>query len=152
MFTIIKQAVINILLRMTRAYFPEPQQQLLPSRNINRYRYKLAEQFIKDNYQEPLTLEAVAERLHISPRQMQRIFKSLSGTTFSKYLEHIRLSHICKELEETGRQGSPATIDRLALLHGFTSANYLHRVFKRMYGITPKQYQERHRRQTMQTS
>ncbi|XEC95930.1 helix-turn-helix domain-containing protein [Paenibacillus tarimensis] len=143
LFTIIKQSVINILLRMTRSYFPEPQPQQLPSRDIHRYRYRLAEQFIKDNYKEPLTLNTVAERLHISPRQLQRLFKSMSGTTFSEYVEQIRLSNICKELEQSGR-----TIEQLAACSGFSSANYLHRIFKRTYGVTPRQYRERHRMRT----
>ncbi|MOA04134.1 Multiple antibiotic resistance protein MarA [compost metagenome] len=140
LLTTIKQAIIQILLRMTRAYFPEPQQQPQSAlRDVSHYRYKLAEQFIKDNYQEPLTLEAVAERIQISPRQLQRIFKAQAGHTFTEYIEQIRLSHICKELEQ-----GELTIEQLAAAHGFSSANYLHRVFKRKYGLTPNQYRERH--------
>lgn len=138
LFTIIKQAIIHILLRMTRAYFPEQQQSQGTLRDMNHYRYKLAEQFMKDNYQEPLTLEAVSERIQISPRQLQRIFRMQSGTTFSEYIEQIRLAHICKELELGNR-----TIEALATANGFSSANYLHRVFKRKYGITPIQYREK---------
>lgn len=138
LLTVIRQSIVNILLRMTRAYFPEPQQQL-PSRDINRYRCRLAEQFIKDNYQEPLTLEAVAERIHISPRQLQRILKSQTGSTFSDYVESVRLSHVCRELEQSSK-----TIEQLAVRNGFSSANYLHRVFKRKLGVTPMQYRSVH--------
>lgn len=139
LLTIIKQAIITILLRTVRAYFPEPQEPQ-PSRDMNWYRCKLAEQFIKDNYRGPLPLEAVAERIHISPRQLQRIFKLLTGRTFSDYVEQTRLLHVCKELAETNE-----TIEALALQNGFTSANYLHRVFKRKLGMTPLQYRQQHR-------
>lgn len=138
LLTIIKQSIIQILLRMTRTYFPETQQQAQTMlRDMNHYRYKLAEQFLIDNYQESISLETLAERIQISPRQLQRIFKSQSGTTFSEYIEQLRLSHICKELERGDR-----TIEHLAITNGFSSANYLHRVFKRKYGITPVQYRE----------
>lgn len=135
LLTTIRQSIINILLRTTRAYFPEPQRQQLPSRDMNWYRCRLAEQFIKDNYREPLTLEEVAERIHISPRQLQRIFKSLTGGTFSDYIEETRLEQVCASLMEGNW-----TIEQLASSNGFASANYLHRVFKRKFGVTPLQY------------
>lgn len=134
LLTVIRQSIIQILLRTARAYFPEPQQQL-PVRDVNRFRCRLAEQFIKDNYQEPLTLEAVAEVIHISPRQLQRILKAQTGSTFSEYIDSIRLGHVCRELAESNK-----TVEQLAVGNGFSSANYLHRVFKRKLGMTPSQY------------
>ncbi|MCM3785724.1 helix-turn-helix domain-containing protein [Neobacillus mesonae] len=135
-FTLVKQAVINILLRTARAYFPHPERSL-PSRDMGRYRYRLAEQFMKDNYMEPLTIEVVADRIHLSARQLQRILKEYGGGTFSDMLESIRLSHICKKLT-----GTESTMDEIAEETGYSSANYLHFVFKRAYGITPMEYRK----------
>ncbi|TVY07692.1 AraC family transcriptional regulator [Paenibacillus cremeus] len=132
--TVIKQSIIQILLRMTRAYETMPQQEL-PSRDMKHYRYQLAVQFIKDNYMAPLTLEIVAERVQISARQLQRIFREQTGGTFSEYIEQVRLMHICTELA-----ASDATIDQIAFQNGFSSANYLHYVFKKKLGTTPMQY------------
>ena len=138
LFTVIQQAIKNIVLGMTRAYFPEPQRPSAESlKDMNRYRYRLAEQFIKDNYQEPLTVGTVAERVQVSPRQLQRIFLAQSGTTFSGCIEQIRLAHVCDDLEH-----SDLTIEQLAIRNGFSSANYLHRVFKRRFGMTPNRYRE----------
>lgn len=142
LFTVIKQSIIQILLRTTRAYASGPQTDI-PSRNMKQYRYKLAVQFIKDNYMEPLTLEVVAERVQISPRQLQRIFRDHTGGTFSEYIEHVRLTHICNELSL-----SDQTIDQIAFQNGFSSANYLHYVFKRKLGSTPMKYRDQHRRLT----
>ncbi|TDG00449.1 AraC family transcriptional regulator [Paenibacillus piri] len=138
LFTVIKQSIIQILLRTTRAYASVPQPDL-PSRDMKHYRYKLAEQFIKDNYMEPLTLETVAERVQISPRQLQRVFRDHTGGTFSEYIEQVRLAHICSELSL-----NDLTIDQIAFQNGFSSANYLHYVFKRKFGTTPNQYRARH--------
>jgi len=141
LFTVIKQSIIQILLRTTRAYAAGPKPDL-PSRDMKQYRYKLAVQFIKDNFMEPLTLEVVAERVQISPRQLQRIFRELTGSTFSEYIEKERLVHVCSELS----MGSE-TIDQIAFRNGFSSANYLHYVFKKNFGTTPMQFRVQHRAQ-----
>ncbi|NHN29254.1 AraC family transcriptional regulator [Paenibacillus sp. S3N08] len=142
LFTVIKHSIIQILLRTTRAYTSGPQPDI-PSRDMKHYRHKLAVQFIKDNYMEPLTLEIVAERVQISPRQLQRIFRDHTGGTFSEYIEHVRLTHICNELSL-----SDQTIDQIAYKNGFSSANYLHYVFKRKFGSTPMKYRVEHQAPT----
>lgn len=138
LFTILKQSIIQILLRTARSYASVPSPDL-PSRDMKHYRHQLAVAFINDNYMEPLTLEVVAERVQISPRQLQRIFREHTGTTFSEYIEQVRLTHVCSELST-----SAETIDRIAYSNGFSSSNYLHYVFKRSFGITPMQYRQRH--------
>ncbi|WP_284641359.1 AraC family transcriptional regulator [Paenibacillus silviterrae] len=140
LYTVIKQSIIQILLRTTRAYASVPQPDL-PSRDMKHYRYQLAVQFIKDNYMAPLTLEVVAERVQISARQLQRIFREQTGGTFSEYIEQIRLTHICEELAATD-----STIDHIAFQNGFSSPNYLHYVFKKKLGTTPMQYRLQHRK------
>ncbi|MCS7460822.1 AraC family transcriptional regulator [Paenibacillus doosanensis] len=139
LFTVIKQSIIQILLRTIRAYSSGPRTDV-PSRDMKHYRYQLAVQFIKDNYMEPLTLETVAERVQISPRQLQRIFREHTGGTFSEYIEQVRLSHICTELSL-----SEETIDQIAFRNGFSSANYLHYVFKKKFGTTPMQFRLAHK-------
>ncbi len=131
----IQQAVIQILLRTVQAYDLEEAPIEFPSREMNIHRYLMATQFIADNYSRPITLQDVANKLSISERQLQRIFAERSGLSFSKYLEDLRLSHVCQELIN-----SPASVQDIALKHGFTSSNYLFYVFRRRFGITPSQY------------
>ncbi|MBE1441544.1 AraC-like DNA-binding protein/mannose-6-phosphate isomerase-like protein (cupin superfamily) [Paenibacillus sp. OAS669] len=138
LFTVLKQSIIQILLRTARTYASVPQPDL-PSRDMKHYRYQLAVQFINDNYMEPLTLDIVAERVQISSRQLQRIFREHTGSTFSEYIEQLRLTHICSELSL-----STETIDQIAFRNGFSSSNYLHYVFKKKFGITPMQYRQQH--------
>jgi AraC-like DNA-binding protein/mannose-6-phosphate isomerase-like protein (cupin superfamily) len=141
LFTTIKHSIIQILLRAARAYAPEHGKADVPSRDMNAYRYKLATQFIQDNYSSQLTLESVAEKLQLSGRQLQRIFAEQGNETFSEYLENVRLSRICAHL-----LGSDDTIERIALAHGFSTSNYFHHVFKKRFGLTAKQYRERQKR------
>ncbi|MNI01944.1 HTH-type transcriptional activator RhaS [compost metagenome] len=137
LYTIVKQAIIQILLRTVGAYTSVQPKIDLQSRDMSSHRYQLAIQFIEDNFRRALNLEIVAERVQISPRQLQRIFREQSGLTFSKYMEKVRLIHVQKELLQTD-----LTLDRIAQDNGFTTSNYLHYVFKKAYGLTPQQYRE----------
>ncbi len=137
-FSSIKQAIIQILLRSSRmSSIPnitfEP-----PSRNMNEHRFRIATQFIHDNYASPLTLQEIAERIPISGRQLQRIFREQGEESFSAYLENYRLNQVCTAILE-GR--SP--IEQIALEHGFASSNYLYYVFKKRFGLTPKQFKKK---------
>ncbi|MFD0692529.1 helix-turn-helix domain-containing protein [Paenibacillus sp. GCM10027628] len=137
-YTMIKQAIVQMLLRTVGAYREEPQGLNLPARDMKSYRYQLAVQFIQDNYRRPLTLEIVSERVQISSRQLQRIFKELAGIAFSDYLQQVRLQHVCNELLQ-----SNWTLEKIAESNGFATSNYLHYVFKKAYGMTPVQYREK---------
>lgn len=136
-YTIIKQSIVQMLLRTVGAYKEEPTGLDLPSRDMKSYRYQLAVQFIEDNFSRPLTLDVVAERIQLSSRQLQRILKEKSGLSFSEYVEKIRLKHVCSELAR-----SDLTLEKIADRSGFATSNYLHFVFKKSYGMTPMQYRE----------
>ncbi len=139
-FSTIRQAITQILLRAARARSLPHIQTTLPSRDMNAHRYRLATQYIRDNYAQPLTLEEVAEALHICSRQLQRILDEQAGETFSGYLERYRLAQVCLALRHANQ-----TVEQLARQHGFSSASYLHHVFKRRIGLTPQQYREQHK-------
>lgn len=138
-YTTIKQNVIQILLRSVRAYDSVQEVKQLPMKDMKSYRYRLALEFIQANYAEALSLEEVAEKVWISPRHLQRLFKDLhDGHTFSRILEDIRLASVCDELKN-----SQSSIEQIASLAGFASGNYLHAVFRKRYGITPTEYRRR---------
>lgn len=136
-FSTIRQAITQILLRAARSHSVNHTRTFLPSRDMNSYRYRLATQYIRDNYARSLMLEEVARALHIGERQLQRILDEQGGETFSGYLERYRLAQICTALIH-----ADTTIEQLASQHGFSSSGYLHYVFKKRMGITPRQYRE----------
>lgn len=140
MYTTIKQAVIQILLRAVRAYGQHQAGANLPTRDMNAYRVQLATQFIAANFMGPITLEDVAEKIHISGRQLQRIFRDNGLGSFSDYVESVRLERVCESLLATEEP-----IERIALAKGFTSANYLYTVFRKRFGITPGTYRKNRR-------
>ena len=133
--TQMKMAMTQILLRATRMFANRNRAPSIPVRDMNDHRFQLASQYIQDNESLPITLEDVAERVDISPRQLQRIFRTEGQTTFRDYMEHVRLSAVCADLISTDKP-----IEEIALLHGFATPNYLFPVFKNKFGMTPSAY------------
>ncbi|UJF32513.1 helix-turn-helix domain-containing protein [Paenibacillus hexagrammi] len=139
-YTTIKQCIIQILLRAVRAYDSGGLPTSLPARDMNTYRYRFAMQYIRANYTGSVTLEDLADKMHISSRQLQRIFKNRHPErSFSVILEEVRLEAVCRKLVE-----SDQPIEMIALQEGFSSGNYLHAVFRKRFGLTPSQYREKH--------
>ncbi|BBH21141.1 hypothetical protein Back11_24860 [Paenibacillus baekrokdamisoli] len=136
-FSTIKQAITQILLRAARMSSIPSITFDPPARNINEHRFRIATQFIHDNYASPLTLQEIAQRIPISGRQLQRIFRDQGVESFSAYLENHRLTQVCTAILE-----GQSPIEQIALEHGFASSNYLYYVFKKRFGLTPKQFKK----------
>lgn len=142
-YTLIKQCIVQILIKSVRAASVVDERIPLPNRDMNEFRFRLAERFIRDNFHHPLRLDDVAERLHISGRQLQRVIKQHANKGFSEYLEDVRLTHIRKLLEQ-----SDETLESIALQSGYSSGAYLQYAFKKKWGITPGEYRRKYRRQS----
>ncbi|MFC4597392.1 AraC family transcriptional regulator [Cohnella hongkongensis] len=138
-YTLLKQAIVQILLRTARVLDGSDGRTGIPERDMSFHRYQLATQYIQDNESLPLSLEQVAESIGISPRQLQRIFRSEGRTTFRDYLEHTRLTAICADLIRTDK-----AIEEIAIAHGYANPNYLYPVFKNKYEVTPSAYRKMH--------
>lgn len=93
--------------------------------------------FINMHYREPITLDTLTERLHISKFHFCRMFKEATGTTFLEYLHNVRLAHAHRLLAEKNM-----SLEEIAVKTGFGSGTYFSRIFKRVYGIPPKAFQK----------
>jgi AraC family 4-hydroxyphenylacetate 3-monooxygenase operon regulatory protein len=135
-YTSIRHLVISILLKAVRAYDSDGIGTEAPVRDMLTYRYQYAIQYIEANSSGAVTLENVAEKLNISSRQLQRVFKHVDAEkSFSRVLEDIRLQAVCRKLEE-----SSLSVEQIAQSEGFTNATYLHTVFRKRLGMTPATY------------
>jgi AraC-like DNA-binding protein len=90
---------------------------------------------ISDNLDDgDLTLPAVAARLRLTPRYIQRLFES-AGSTFSEFVLDQRLTRAHRLLTDPRRRSS--TIGTIAFESGFGDLSYFNRTFRRQYGATP---------------
>lgn len=85
-----------------------------------------------------LSVNELAERAAMSPRNFARIFMKETKMTPLKYIDQIRLERAIRLLEETAYP-----MEMVADGSGFASAEQLRRVFRQRMGITPVEYRER---------
>ncbi len=87
---------------------------------------------------EPLTAEALARKGRMSLRTLARRFEAQVGTTPHQWLTHQRVIAAQRLLET-----SDASIDRVAELSGFVTAETLRHHFRQRVGTSPMAYRRR---------
>ena len=88
------------------------------------------------------TLDQLAAKMAMSRRTFTRHFRQLTGTSFTEWLLHQRISHAQHLLEV-----SDLAVEQVATAAGFASAETLRLHFRQRLGIPPQQW----RRQFRQT-
>lgn len=96
-----------------------------------------AAQYIYHHFSEPLTLDEVAGRVHMTPTYFSRKFKRVTGIGYKEYLNHVRLKEAARLLLETD-----LSVTGIALACGFSDGNYFGDLFKKEKGISPRMYRK----------
>lgn len=94
-----------------------------------------AKTFILDNLSMPLRLGDVADYLHVSERQLSRLFHDYDEQSFIRFVQSERIRKASDQLKRTDK-----TIKEIASDCGFDSVHYFTRVFTGMAGIPPGHY------------
>lgn len=101
-----------------------------------------AAQYMNIQYQEPLTLNAMAAMANMSPTYFSRKFKSATGFCFKEYLNYIRVQRASDLL-----RGTDGPVTAIAMACGFSDGNYFGDVFRRLTGLSPRQYRTQSRKE-----
>ena len=101
---------------------------------------KRAKKFIEDNYSSPITVTDIAAHLRIDRTYLYRLFMSCEGISPSDYLRDVRLSAAARMLENES-----VSIGMVATNTGFCNISYFYKRFNEKFGMSPKQYRERHK-------
>lgn len=96
-------------------------------------------QYIEKNYGDSdLNLKKCSEDLFLSSGYISMILKKESGKTFVDYLNEFRIARAVELLEEP-----ESKVYEVAADVGFTHQTYFSSVFKKIIGVSPKQFKER---------
>lgn len=94
--------------------------------------------YIDENYARyDLSLSGLALHFGVTGSYLSTVFKKQMGTTFSAYLEQVRIQHAERLLQER-----KLTIDEIATHVGYTNSDSFRRAYKRARGVSPSQYRE----------
>jgi two-component system response regulator YesN len=91
--------------------------------------------FIHSQYTTSLSLERVAEYVHLSPSHFSRIFHEGTGESFVAYLTRLRIEKAKAMLE-----AHAIPLAEIGARIGFKDQSYFTRVFKRSTGMSPGKY------------
>ena len=106
----------------------------------DRYEERLAQinNYINLNYDQPISMKDLSEKLYLSNGYLSRFFKKNYGMSFANYLTNVRVLHAVDELLYTD-----VPVTRIAYDCGFTSAALFNKVFKKIHGVTPTEFRKR---------
>ncbi len=98
------------------------------------------EAWVLENLRKPLTVQVLAQRVAMSPRNFARVFNAEMKTTPAKFVERLRVEAARRRLEE-----SQNSMDSIAAECGFGNVNSMRNVFQRTLKIAPGQYRQHFR-------
>ncbi|MDE7017623.1 MAG: response regulator [Lachnospiraceae bacterium] len=94
--------------------------------------------YINEHIEEKLTLNKVAKEFNISPNYLSILFSKHNDIGFSDYINQSKIE-AAKTMMNDGNYKIYEISDKL----GFESAFYFSRVFKKMTGVSPRDYMSR---------
>lgn len=92
---------------------------------------------IQNSYANPISVKDAAALCGFSESHFMKLFKELTGMSFTAYLVNYRLELAAKQLIETD-----LNIIEIAANCGFNNHSYFTRSFTKKYGITPVKYRK----------
>jgi transcriptional regulator GlxA family with amidase domain len=95
------------------------------------------DRWIAEHLRDDLRVEALAERVHMSPRNFARAYAKKRGRTPAKAVEAIRVEAARRRLEETEDR-----IESIADDTGFRGEEQMRCAFIRILGIPPREYRK----------
>ena len=106
---------------------------------LDESRTKAAITYIMEHYEEPITLQDIADSIHISKSECCRCFKRCLQLTPFDYLLKYR---IYSAVDLLAQDSSTLSISDIALKVGFNSSSYFNKLFKKYIGYTPSAYKK----------
>ena len=88
--------------------------------------------YIEKNYQQPLTLENLAQIGSLNQKYLSRRFKEFYGQTPIYFRDSLRIDSACELL-----RGSHYMVGEIAEKCGFTDVYYFSKIFKKKIGMSP---------------
>ena len=121
-----------LTLLMEQSWHPE-------SKTVSRKRLELVEikNYLDEHYTEKIVLDDLAERYYINKYYLTKIFKETYGITINGYIIAKRITRAKQLLRFTDM-----TVDEIGGSVGMGDANYFSRTFRKVEGISPREYRK----------
>lgn len=95
------------------------------------------QQYIREHSHEDISLDMLAHRVNLSPIYISKMFKEKLGVNYIDYLTECRIDKAKKLLNDPEKSLKEITFEI-----GYHEPNYFSKVFKKMNGVSPKEYRK----------
>ena len=96
------------------------------------------EHFKRYYYEKQLSINQIADTVHLSPSRFRAVFQQEVGCSPKQYLSTLRLREAEHLLRTTYMKS-----DEIADATGYQNGNYFRKIFQKKYGMTPKEFRQR---------
>ncbi|MBN2221555.1 MAG: response regulator [Vallitaleaceae bacterium] len=96
-----------------------------------------AKRYMEEHYMENLSLEVMANYIHMNPYYFSSFFKKQTGENYKDYLNRIRMEKAMDLLLSTDKKSY-----EIAMEVGLNDEKHFSKLFQRYYGLTPAQYKK----------
>lgn len=132
---LIKGELFSIMYQLYRSSRPGDEQELYKM-SVNQ-RLKMALSFVEDHYNESISVAQAAELCSFSESYFSKMFRNLTGISFTQYLKNYRLEMAAEKLLSEKKNVSETAIEC-----GFNNISYFTRAFHNKYGVLPSHFSE----------
>jgi AraC-like DNA-binding protein/mannose-6-phosphate isomerase-like protein (cupin superfamily) len=109
-------------------------------RNYDHQRINTVYQFVRNRYQEKVTLAQIASEVHMSEEAFSRFFSKVMNKPFFTFLNEYRINAACQLLIETDEPVSDVATEA-----GFETLPFFYRQFSKFKRSTPKKFRDQFR-------
>ena len=92
---------------------------------------------VSSQFREALSQAEAAQAVGLSPAAFSRMFRRITGGTFTQHLQRLRVSEACRLLIDTDQ-----SVTSVAYASGFQNLSHFNRIFREHVGDTPRAYRQ----------
>lgn len=121
-------------LQVIELFYEDMNQSMATAKNSS---IQQIQRYINANLAEDVTLQKIADHIHMHPVYLSKIFKTETGENISEYIIRLKMEKAAYLLKQTDDR-----IYQICSKIGYQNPPYFIKLFKKYFGMTPQEYRD----------